>query len=155
MTSQIDPGPGDLVVEIYRDTIRPMRTRAFSMDIPARENSPEILFTLLGVELKVGRRRIGCPDLATARYLRVFAAAGCTEVAVPYDITTIAVIADELEVAWQSMLLHCDRATKGMSAQLRGRARAAEVRRVRDMIAETGPGEAIPLFKNSTRQRRN
>jgi hypothetical protein len=81
---------------VYRDRVRNMRTRSFSMDIPERANSPEILHTLLGVELKIGKVRIACPDLATARYLQVFARLGVREVAVPYDISKISSLADDL-----------------------------------------------------------
>ena len=52
---------------------------------------------MLGIELKVANRRLLCPDLATARYLSVFARLGCDVIAVPYDITQISRIADELE----------------------------------------------------------
>ncbi|MEO7672752.1 MAG: hypothetical protein ABIU09_01575, partial [Pyrinomonadaceae bacterium] len=61
---------------IYRQKVRTQRTRSFTMDVPERENAAEILHTLLGIELKVGKRRFSCPDLATARYLRVFARIG-------------------------------------------------------------------------------
>ncbi|MCV4796433.1 hypothetical protein OFB84_31390, partial [Escherichia coli] len=76
-------------------------TRRFRFTIPNRENRPEILHTLLGIELKVGRRRFSCPDLATARYLRVFARIGCDDIAIPYDISRLSAIADDLETAWQ------------------------------------------------------
>jgi hypothetical protein len=96
---------GTTISAIYREKVRSQRTRAFEMAIPARENVAEILFTLLGIELKVGKLRIACPDLATARYLSVFARLGCREIAIPYDITRISVLADELEVALQKTLL--------------------------------------------------
>src|SRR5688500_20172485 len=73
--------------------------------MPARQNEAQILHTLLGIELKVGRRRFECPDLATARYMRVFARLGCRDFAIPYDITTISTLADELETAWQRTML--------------------------------------------------
>ena len=83
----------------------------------ARENQAEIQYTLLGIELKVGKRRFACPDLATARYMRVFARIGCREFAVPYDITQISAAADELETSWQ---LRCS---------LDGRKNAREIKR--------------------------
>src|SRR5687767_7823181 len=88
------------IPEIYRDKVRAKRTRSFAMAIPEKENAPEIMHTLLGIELKVGRVRIAVPDLATARYLCVFARLGCREVAVPYDISKISAIADLLETGW-------------------------------------------------------
>lgn len=123
------------------------------MDIPERENKAEILFTLLGIELKVGKNRFSCPDLATARYLSVFGRLGCTAVAIPYDITKISMIADDLEVAWQQTLLIIDQESSVQTPQTRGRKRSALLRGIREEIAEIGAGELMPEFKSSTRQR--
>ena len=90
---------------LYAAKVRSQRTRAYHLDIPARENRAEIQYTLLGIELKVGKRRFACPDLATSRYLRVFARIGCRDFALPYDISQIAGIADELETSWQRALI--------------------------------------------------
>lgn len=138
---------------IYREKVRPQRTRSFAMDVPERENSAEILHTLLGIELKVGKNRFSCPDLATARYLRVFARIGCRNVAIPYDITKISVLADELEVGWHKLLLILEESVKQKSPQAKGRARSILIREMRVEIAELGAGDAMPEFKNSTRQR--
>src|SRR3979411_2619458 len=78
----------DLVVEIentmgaswlptiYRDRILKLRTRSYVFAAAAKQrakqSSPEIQHTLLGIELKVGHKRMLCPDLATARYLAIF-----------------------------------------------------------------------------------
>lgn len=140
---------------IYRDKIRPQRTRSYEMDIPERENQTEILFTLLGIELKVGKRRFACPDLATARYLTVFARLGCREIAIPYDITKISVLADELEVAWQRLILQNEMENRGKSPQVAGRSRSVLIKRIRVEIAEIGVGEKMPEFKNSTKQRKS
>ena len=83
--------------QIYRQRIRSKRTRSYRFQGLTSKTRIEIQHTLLGVELKLGRRRLLCPDLATARYLSVFARAGCEHVAVPYDITNISQLADELE----------------------------------------------------------
>jgi hypothetical protein len=123
------------------------------MNIPERENPAEILFTLLGIELKVGKLRMACPDLATARYLSVFARIGCREIAIPYDITRISVLADELEVAWQKMLLTHDQTVGNTSPSAFGRSRAALVRRVREELAVIGAGAKMPEFRTTTRQR--
>ncbi|HMQ02290.1 MAG TPA: hypothetical protein PKD26_00035 [Pyrinomonadaceae bacterium] len=138
---------------IYRDKVRTQRTRSYEMEIAERENRAEVLFTLLGIELKVGKRRFSCPDLATARYLLVFARLGCVKIAIPYDITKISVLADELEVAWQTLLLKIEKEGRPASPQLRGRRRAALIRRIREEIADLGAGEIMPEFKTSTRQR--
>src|SRR5438128_2356047 len=85
LTAQIKASLGDeWLPELYRSKVRVQRTRSYRMEVPARENTAEIQYTLLGIDLKVGRRRFACPDLATARYLRVFARAGCSEFAIPY-----------------------------------------------------------------------
>ncbi len=103
--------------------------------------------------LKVGKNRFSCPDLATARYLQVFARIGCRSVAIPYDITKISVLADELEVAWHKLLLIHDKNIGQKSPQAKGRSRSALIRQIRDEINELGAGDAMPEFKNSTRQR--
>jgi len=134
---------------IYEKKVRSQRTRAFKLEIPKRENDPRILYTLLGIELKIGRRRISCPDLATARYIRVFARIGCSEFAIPYDITQISGLADELETAWQRALLLL--AGSQFADPTTGRRRL--VKSMRDQIAAIGPGEPMPLFDRETRQR--
>jgi len=137
------------IADLYRDKVRSQRTRSLHLDVPERENAPEILHTLLGIELKIGRRRLACPDLATARYLRVFARLGVRDVAVPYDITRISVIADELETAWQKMILLLRE--KGRET---GRDRSALVRKLRAEINDIGPGEVMPVFDRETKQRK-
>ena len=135
---------------LYASKVRPLRTRAYSLEIPERENRVEIMHTLLGIELKVGRSRFACPDLATARYIRIFARCGCREFAVPYDITQISSIADELETAWQRlMLLVGTNGTRGDEKRLR----AQIVKALRAGIEDIGPGEKMPEFTQSTKQR--
>src|SRR5260370_13831 len=96
---------GQSIESIYRDKILNERTRQYEMKPPVKGSRVEIIHTLLGVELKVGNRRLLCPDLATARYLSVFARLGCEAIAVPYDITHISRLADELDSSWHRMLL--------------------------------------------------
>ena len=138
---------------LYRDRIRKMRTRSYHLGESSRNARVEIQHTLLGVELKVGRRRMLCPDLATARYLSVFARAGCKDVALPYDITQISRIADELESSWQRMLLLVDHGTAKLSGTLRTRILGLLIAKLRTEIAEAGAGPSAPEFKQSTRQR--
>lgn len=133
------------IPEIYREKVRTKRTRSFAMNIPERFNFADIFHTLLGVELKVGKQRIACPDLATARYLQVFARLGCRDIAVPYDISKISSIADELETAWQRMNLILE----GASVRTRNLA----LRTVRNQIADIGAGDVMPKFNRNTKQR--
>jgi hypothetical protein len=138
---------------IYRERILKMRTRSHHLELPSKKASVEIQHTLLGVELKIGRHRMMCPDLATARYLAVFARAGCWDVAVPYDISRISQLADELESSWQRMLLLVERAGEKRNAAFRSRLRNLLVEDVRREIEAAGAGAAIPQFNQNTKQR--
>ncbi|MGB7924823.1 MAG: hypothetical protein WCF57_16390 [Pyrinomonadaceae bacterium] len=140
---------------IYRERILTLRTRSHHLDVPQKTNNVLVQHTLLGVEIKVGRRRILCPDLATARYLGVFARAGCMDVAVPYDITKISSLADELESAWHRMLLLIERAGATRHAAFRSRVRTLLVAEAREEITQAGAGTAIPQFNQNTKQRRS
>ena len=139
--------------DIYRERVRKTRTRAYGFEQLKPKARTEIQHTLLGVELKVGSRRLLCPDLATARYLSVFARAGCDQIAVPYDITRISQLADELESSWHRMLLLVDHLAAQKSETFRNRIRQVLLATIRDEVAKAGPGASVPEFKNSTRQR--
>ena len=89
--------------------------------------------------------RIACPDLATARYLQVFSRLGVAEVAVPYDISKISSLADDLETGWQRLNLLLGDATP--------RERNAAVKAIREAIKEAGAGDLMPAFNTPTRQR--
>ena len=138
---------------IYRERVRKTRTRAYSFEKLKPKSRIEIQHTLLGVELKVGQRRLLCPDLATARYLSVFARAGCEQVAVPYDITRISQLADELESSWHRMLLLVDHLASQRSETFRSRVKQLLLAAIRAEVAAAGAGESVPEFKQSTRQR--
>ncbi len=134
----------DWVPRIYQDRVRSDRTRAYELEIAVRENLATIQYTLLGIELKVGRRRFSCPELATARYLRVFARIGARKFAIPYDISQISAIADELETGWHRSLLMLEK---------KNGSRTSLIRAMRDEITAIGPGEPMPLFDRETRQK--
>lgn len=140
--------------EIYRTKVRSQRTRAHQLEVPRRENRALIQHTLLGVELKVGNKRFSCPDLSTARYLQIFARLGCQSVAVPYDITKISTLADELESAWQKILLLFEHAATEKTAPVKGRMRSVLIKEIREEIDEIGAGSLMPEFKQSTKQRK-
>jgi hypothetical protein len=141
------------LARIYRERILKLRTRSYHFEIAGAPKRILIQHTLLGVELKVGRKRLLCPDLATARYLSVFARLGCKDVAVPYDITKISQLADELESSWYRMVLLVDQETAAKSANFRNRARGSLVAQLREEIAAAGAGTRIPEFKQSTTTR--
>ena len=78
---------------IYAQEVLSRRTRVVSL--PGRKCQPQIVDTFLGYELKALRRRITCPDMSTARYLRIFAEVGMHAIRTPYDPThTIRVVPD-------------------------------------------------------------
>ncbi|HKZ79786.1 MAG TPA: hypothetical protein VJ124_16055 [Pyrinomonadaceae bacterium] len=138
--------------QIYGRILK-MRTRAFHFPSAKPSSKVEIHHTLLGVELKVGNRRLLCPDLATARYLAVFARLGVTDVAVPYDITRVSQLADELESSWHRMLLLGDDYAADASQKFRTRTRGLLIAKLRAEILAAGPGTVRPQFKQSTKQR--
>ena len=138
---------------IYRERILKLRTRSYEFENAKPSERVVIQHTLLGVELKVGRRRLLCPDLATARYLSVLARLGCKAVAVPYDITKISHLADELESSWYRMLLLVEQEARTESTRLKGRLRGLLLAKIRAEIEEAGPGTRVPEFRQSTKQR--
>jgi hypothetical protein len=139
------------VPTVYRDRVLAQRTRRY--EIGASGKPVEILHTLLGIELKIGKRRLLCPDLATARYLLVFARLGVSTVAVPYDITQVSRVADELESAWHRTLLLAEHLTAGRSNRLRALLQSRLVAQARAEVERLGAGAARPTFVQSTRQR--
>ena len=154
ITAEIKENMGDeWLPEIYRSKVRVQRTRSHHLDVPQRENRAAVWHTLLGIELKVGNKRFSCPDLSTARYLQIFARLGCREVAIPYDITKISSIADELESSWQKSLLLLSETVKNKTPAVKGRMRAALIKEIREEIDEIGAGALMPEFKQSTKQR--
>lgn len=132
---------------IYRERILRLRTRSYHFDAVNPKGRIVIQHTLLGVELKIGRRRLLCPDLATARYLSVFARIGVTDVAVPYDITKISHIADELDSSWYRMLLLVEQETGKESLRIQSRLRGLLIAQVREDITAAGAGTKMPEFK--------
>lgn len=151
--AQVQADLGDSwLPQIYR-RVRSKRTRAYHFPGLGKKTRVEVQHTLLGVELKAGRKRLLCPDLATARYLSVFARAGCEHVAVPYDITKVSQLADELESSWHRMLLLGDHYTRDRSRALKTRVARLLVDKIRSEISDLGAGTLMPEFKTSTSQR--
>ena len=154
LASAIEATMGDSwLPRIYRNRILKLRTRAYEFPAFPKNAAPQIHHTLLGIELKVGRRRMLCPDLATARYLSVFARIGCKAVAIPYDITRISHIADELESSWYRMLLLADESTHQGAEAFSARVRRLLIERLREEITKAGAGARAPEFARSTKQR--
>ena len=142
------------IAVIYRERILPMRTRKYELKAPPKPVPVEVLHTLLGIELKIGKRRLWCPDLATARYLAVFARLGLEAIAVPYDITQISRLADDLESAWFRMLTLAEHLTAGRTVRLRSLVRSYLISNQRSEIISLGAGAVRPEFIQTTKQRR-
>ncbi len=139
---------------IYRDRILKLRTRSYHFEALSPRSEVTIQHSLLGVELKVGRRRLLCPDLATARYLSVFARAGCKDLAIPYDITKISRLADELDSSWYRMLVLADYKAREKSERFKTRLRGLLFAMIRAEISASGFGTKSPEFRQSTKQTR-
>ncbi len=139
--------------QIYREQILTKRTRAYHLEVPSKRGTVEVQYTLLGVELKLGRRRVFCPDLATARYLSVFARIGNPNFGVPYDISQLSRLADQLEFAWQRMLLLIDHLAENRSKDFGARLRRKLITEVREEITQAGAGADRPHFNQNTKQR--
>ena len=90
-----NPDGSTSLVEIYRRQVLPVRTR--TIRLPGRKSPARILTTLLGYEVLASRKRIQCPDMVTARYLKLFAELGCRTIKLPYDPTATARLLPELE----------------------------------------------------------
>ncbi len=93
-------GSGDLM-RLYRERVVPIKTR--TIVLLGRKSQAKIIHTLLGFEVQASYKRIQCPDLVTARYLKLFTDLGCRSIKLPYDPTVTAVIIPELEAAVERM----------------------------------------------------
>ena len=139
--------------QLYADQVLKLHTRAYEFPALPANAQIEIHHTLLGIEVKAGHQRMLCPDLATARYLSVFARIGCRAIALPYDITKISFVADKLESSWHRMLLISEQLTSTRSSAFRTRVRRQIIAKVREEIADAGAGSRVPQFAQSTKQR--
>lgn len=92
-------------VTLFNSSVIQQRSRNYHLPALRARVRPEILHTLLGIEIRLARKRLPCPDLATARYLSIFARIGVWRVALPYDITRVSGLADELETILERGLL--------------------------------------------------
>jgi hypothetical protein len=85
------------LVDVYRQKVRSQPTRTISL--LGKKHPASILYTLLGYEVQSSYKRIQCPDLVTARYIRLFSELGCHSVQLPYDPTLTAELIPEFEAA--------------------------------------------------------
>ena len=97
-------GPPDSsgnIAEIYRREILPAETR--TIQLLGRKSPARIVRTLLGYEVQGAYKRVQCPDMATARYLKLFMALGCRSIKLPYDPTTTEALLPDLERAFDKI----------------------------------------------------
>jgi len=105
---------------IYGQEVLTRRNRGVSL--PGRKCQPQIIDTFLGYELKALRKRITCPDMSTARYLKIFAELGMPAIRTPYDPTHTIRLVPELEKSLKRIkdLLHGENLPpKGHQSEMR------------------------------------
>src|SRR5437870_13209823 len=85
------------LIEIYHSEVRTVKTR--TIRLLGRKISAHIFNTLLGFEVKASFKRIQCPDMATARYLKIFTELGCRTINLPNNPPATARLLPDLEVA--------------------------------------------------------
>jgi hypothetical protein len=85
------------VAEIYHGEVLTIKTR--TIHLLGRKCPARICNTLLGFEVQTSYKRVACPDLVTARYLKIFTELGCRTIKLPYDPTVTERLIPELENA--------------------------------------------------------
>ena len=83
------------LVDVYRQRVLTQNTR--TLRLLGRKSPAKIINTLLGYEVQASYKRIQCPDMVTARYLKLFSELGCHSIKLPYDPTLTAQLIPELE----------------------------------------------------------
>ena len=88
------------LVDVYRTRVLVQNTR--TIRLLGKKCPAKILHTLLGYEVQASYKRIHCPDLVTARYLKLFTELGCHSIRLPYDPT----LTGELITEFEAMIDH-------------------------------------------------
>ncbi len=94
---RIGAGGARGIGDIYRLEVLPVKSR--TIRLLGKKSTARIINTLLGYEVQAAYKRIHCPDLVTARYLRLFTELGCRRIRLPYDPTVTEKLLPELEAA--------------------------------------------------------
>jgi len=89
------------IVEIYRRDVLTQKTR--TVRLLGIKSTAKIIESLLGYEVQARHKRIQCPDLVTARYLKLFSQLGCRNIRLPYDPTLTARLIPVMESALESI----------------------------------------------------
>ncbi len=91
------------LVDLYRQRVLTKKTR--TLRLLGRKCQARIIHTLLGFEVQAGYKRIQCPDMVTARYLKLFSELGCHSIKLPYDPTLTAQLIPQFESMLQALAL--------------------------------------------------
>ncbi len=83
------------LVDTYQRFVLPIKTR--NIHLLGRKSPAAIVETLLGYEVKASYKRIHCPDMVTARYIKLFTELGCRSIRLPYDPTVTANLIPQFE----------------------------------------------------------
>jgi len=83
------------LVDTYQRFVLPIKTR--NIHLLGRKSPTQIIETLLGYEVKASYKRIHCPDMVTARYIKLFTELGCHSIRLPYDPTITANLIPQFE----------------------------------------------------------
>lgn len=83
------------LVDTYQRLVLPIQTR--NIHLLGRKSPALIIETLLGYEVKASYKRIHCPDMVTARYIKLFTELGCHSIRLPYDPTVTANLIPQFE----------------------------------------------------------
>lgn len=136
----------DALSRYYAEQILSQKTR--TVLLLGRKCEPQVMYTFLGFELKLGPKRLTCPDMTTARYLRIFGRLGATSIEIPYDPTRTAGVLPRLEeltgtidrllAAGESEGPHHQRRVQRIYRQIRQQLKAAELQSKRSR------GENVP-----------
>jgi hypothetical protein len=89
------------IAAIYLHDVLPAKTR--TIPLLGRKSPARVVRTLLGYEVQGAYKRIQCPDMVTARYLKLFMALGCRSIKLPYDPTTTEALLPDLECAFNKI----------------------------------------------------
>ncbi len=90
------------ITEVYRQEVLPIKTR--TIPLLGKKSPATITNTLLGCEVQASYKRIHCPDMVTARYLKLFTELGCRRIRLPYDPTVTERLLPELDSAQKRVL---------------------------------------------------
>jgi hypothetical protein len=83
------------LVDTYQRMVLPIKTR--NIHLLGRKAPAQVIETLLGYEVKAYYKRIHCPDMVTARYVKLFTELGCRTIRLPYDPTITANLIPQFE----------------------------------------------------------